>query len=79
MYTKLQVSVQSSELVEVDNIPEVPERLSTRITPPPMAEKEPVLPTIMPENWMFTGFLVFAILEQLPISSPYGQAQGRQY
>jgi hypothetical protein len=55
------VSVRSSELVEVDQ-PEVPEgSTTTMITPPPTAEKEPVLPTTMPENWMFTGFLVFAL------------------
>ena len=50
MYTELQVSVRSSELVEVDQ-PEVPEgSTTTTITPPPTAEKEPVLPAIMPEN-----------------------------
>ena len=61
MYSELQVPVRSSELVEVDDQPEVPEGSSTRITPPSTAEKEPVLPTIMPKNWTFTGFLVFAL------------------
>ena len=61
MYTELQVSVRSSELVEVDQ-PEVPEgSTTTTTTPPPTAEKEPVLPAIMPENWVFTCFLVFAL------------------
>ena len=73
MYTELQVSVRNSELVEVDDQPEVPEGLSTRITPPPTAEKEPVLPTIMSENWMLTGFLVFAVF------GPIVRAEMRYY
>ena len=66
MHAELQVSVHSYELVEVDDMPEVPEGSSTRITPPPTAEKEPVMPTItMPENWVvFTGFLELLYLDQ---------------
>ena len=66
MYAELQVSVHIYELVGVDDVPEVPEGSSTRITPPPMAEKEPVVPTIMPENWVvvFTGFLELLYLDQ---------------
>jgi hypothetical protein len=61
MYTELQVSVRNSELVEVDQ-PEVPQgSTTTTITPPPTAGKEPVLPALMPENWVFTGFLVFSL------------------